>query len=120
VTLKDFRAALLDFSEGSKMVLWKKAHGLLGADFLNRSWSRSTTTRWSCGSTIPRPSAARMPVRPIPFELYQGIPVVEMTLDGRCTGKFMVDVGNSFHTTVHGSLVRSCRMIGAKKRKEGR
>ena len=118
VTLKDFRAALLDFSEGSKLVLWKKAHGLLGADFLNRFVVEIDYDALVVRLHDPATFSSKDAGEPIPFELYQGIPVVEMTLDGRCTGKFMVDVGNSFHTTVHGSLVRSCRMIGGKKRKE--
>jgi hypothetical protein len=115
VTLRDFRAALLDFSEGSKMVLWKEAHGLLGADFLSRFAVEIDYDAQTVRLFDPAKFTYQGKGEPIPFELHQGIPVVEMTLDGRCTGKFLVDVGNSFHTTVHGSMVRSCRMLGRKR-----
>jgi hypothetical protein len=118
VALRDFRAALLDFSEGTRPVLWRKAHGLLGADFLSRFVVEIDYDSLTVRLHDPTRFRSQGAGQPIPFELHQGIPVVEMTLDGTCTGKFLVDVGNSFHTTVHGSMVRSCRMFGRRKRKE--
>jgi len=52
----------------------------------------------------------------VPFQLHGGIPVVEMTLNADCTGKFLVDVGNGFHFVVHGSGVRACDLIRRNKR----
>lgn len=118
VTLRDFRAALIPFAEGEKMMLFKKAHGLLGADFLNRFVVEIDYDALTVRLFDPAQFASKGAGEPIPFELMEGIPIVDMTVDGRCSGKFMVDVGNSFHTTIHGSMVRSCRMLSAKKRKE--
>ena len=118
VRLNDFRAALLDLAEGGKVMLWQKPMGILGADFLSRfvveiDYDALTVTlhdpaRYQYAGT----GAA------IPFQLSGGCPLVDLTLDSGCSGKFLVDVGNSFHFVVHGSTVRSCRLFGAKKRRE--
>ena len=115
--LHDFRVALVDLAEGAEAMLWRKPAGLLGADFLSRfaveiDYDSLLVTLYDparfeyhgCGTGIP-------------FELHEGIPVVSMTLDEDCSGKFLVDVGNSFHFTVHGSSVRSCRLFAQKERR---
>jgi hypothetical protein len=115
-TLRDFRVALVDISQGAKVVLWRKPVGLLGADFLSRFAvtldfdSLTVTLEDPAGWSYRGQGAA------IPFELNGGVPVVPMTIDGNCTGKFMVDVGNSFHFVMYGSSVRSCDMWRKKKR----
>jgi hypothetical protein len=118
VTLRDFRAALLPFTEGTQPVLWKQAYGLLGYDFLSRFVVEIDYDSLIVRLHDPERFRYRGKGQPIPFELYQGIPVVEMAVDENCSGRFLVDVGNSFHTTVHGSMVRACRMFGAKRRKQ--
>jgi hypothetical protein len=118
VALADFRVGLLDLAEGGKIVLWKKPMGILGADFLSRfaveiNYDALTVTFHDPASFRYTGAGA-----PIPFELNAGCPLVDLTLDKGCSGKFLVDVGNSFHFVVHGSTVRSCRLFGAKKRRE--
>lgn len=117
-TLRDFRVARVDLGKSSEILHWRKSVGLLGADFLGRFVV--TLDYDSCLVTLRDPASFRYEGggEALPFELHQGIPVVEMTLDDGCTGKFLVDVGNSFQFVVHGSLVRSCEMIRAKRRKE--
>jgi hypothetical protein len=92
--------------------------GILGADFLSRfavelDYDAQVVTLYDPSHYQYAGHGA-----PIPFELNGGCPIVDLTVDGECSGKFLVDVGNSFHSVVHGSLVRSCHMIGAKQRHE--
>jgi hypothetical protein len=116
--LHEFRVALVDLAEGAEITLWRKPAGLLGADFLSRFVVEIDYD--SLIVTLHDPARFRYQGRGagIPFELHEGIPVVEMTLDEDCSGKFLVDVGNSFHFTVHGSSVRSCGLFGEKERQE--
>jgi aspartyl protease len=118
VRQSDFRVALLDLAEGGRVVLWKKPMGILGADFLSRfvveiDYDALAVTFRDPARFHPEEAGA-----PVPFELSEGCPLVDLTLDRGCSGKFLVDVGNSFHFTVHGSTVRSCRMFTGKKRRE--
>jgi hypothetical protein len=116
--LGDFRVALLDLAENSQTMLWRKPAGLLGADFLGRFVLELDYDSLTVRLYDPARFQYRGRGAAVPFELYQGIPVVEMTLDGDCSGKFLVDVGNSFHFVVHGSSVRSCRLFNRGERRE--
>jgi hypothetical protein len=118
VSLGDFRAMLLDLAEGGRIVLWRKPMGILGADFLSRFVVEIDYD--ALAVTLHDPARYRYEGvgAAIPFELNAGCPLVDLTLDRGCSGKFLVDVGNSFHFVVHGSMVRSCRLFGAKKRRE--
>src|SRR5262249_51540221 len=116
--LKDFRVALTDLAENSQIVLWRKPMGILGADFLSRfavelNYDTQVVTLPDPAQFPPSPAAV-----PIPFELNGGCPIVDMTVDDGCSGKFLVDVGNSFHFVVHGSMVRGCQMIRDHQRHE--
>jgi hypothetical protein len=115
-TLNDFRVGLIDITEGARVVLWRKPVGLLGADFLSRFVVDLDFDSLSVGLSDPEGWTYDGHGAPIPFELHGNIPIVPVTLDGGCTGKFMVDVGNSFHFVVHGSAVRGCDMIRRKPR----
>ncbi len=118
VTLRDFRVVLLDLAEDGEIVLWRKPMGILGEDFLSRFVVEIDYDKQMV--TLMDPARFHYAGRGagIPFELNGNCPIVDMTVDGACSGKFLVDVGNSFHFTVHGSLVRSCHMIGTRKRHE--
>jgi hypothetical protein len=118
VALRDFRVALLDLAEDSQIILWRKPMGILGADFLSRFVVEIDYD--SLTVTLRDPATFRYAGRgtAIPFETDHGCPLVDMTVDDGCSGKFLVDVGNSFHFVVHGSMVRACHMIGEKKRHE--
>jgi hypothetical protein len=118
VRQSDFRVALLDLAEGGRVVLWKRTMGILGADFLGRFVVELDYDALAVTFHDPARFRAEDAGAPIPFELNEGCPLVDLTLDHGCSGKFLVDVGNSFHFTVHGSTVRSCRMFTGKKRRE--
>jgi len=118
VRLSDFRAALLDLAEGGKVMLWHKPMGILGADFLSRFVVEIDYDALAITLHDPARYQYTGAGAAIPFELSGGCPLVNLTLDQGCSGKFLVDVGNSFHFVVHGSMVRSCRLFGAKKRRE--
>lgn len=111
-TLRDFRVALLDFGKGSEMTMWRNPKGILGADFLSRfvvtlDYDSTLVTLHDPDTFEYRGIGAA-----VPFQLQNGIPIVELTVNDGCTGDFLVDVGNSFQFTIHGSMVRSCGLIG--------
>jgi hypothetical protein len=112
-TLHEFKAAVLDLAEGEKMLLWRKLAGVLGADFLSRfavrlDYDARTVTFYDPATFHYEGGGAALPM-----ELFGGVPAVDVVLNGKCPGKFIVDVGNAFHFTVHGTLVRSCSMMDA-------
>ena len=116
--LRDFRVALIDIAADGEIMLWKKPMGILGADFLSRfvveiDYDNQQLTLYDPATFQYSGEGAGLP-----FELDGNCPIVDMTVDGTCSGKFLVDVGNSFHFTVHGSMVRGCHMIGTRKRTE--
>jgi len=117
-TLRDFRAVLLDLAEGGRIVMWRKPMGILGADFLSRFVVEIDYDSLAVSLYDPEGYQYAGRGAPIPFELQGNCPLVDLTLDQGCSGKFLVDVGNSFQFVVHGSMVRSCRLFGAKKRRE--
>ena len=118
VSQSDFRVALLDLAEGGKIVLWKKPMGILGADFLSRFVVTIDYDAFAVTFHDPARFRYAGTGAAIPFELSGNCPLVDLTLDHSCSGKFLVDVGNSFHFTVHGTTVRSCRMFTGRKRRE--
>jgi hypothetical protein len=117
-TLKDFRAVVLDLAESQQYVLWRKTAGILGADFL----SRFVVTIDYDAQTVTLDDPAQFTYAgagaAVPFELYSGVPLVDLTLNQGCSGKFLVDVGNAFQFVVHGSAVRSCQMLSNLKRRD--
>ncbi|HEY6865926.1 MAG TPA: aspartyl protease family protein [Candidatus Eisenbacteria bacterium] len=116
--LRDFRVALLDLAKGSEAMLWRKPAGLLGADFLSRFVLELDYDSLTVTLTDPARFEYRGGGAGIPFELHAGVPVVQMTLNGGCSGRFLVDVGNSFQFVVHGSSVRSCQLFNRGPRRE--
>jgi hypothetical protein len=108
VSLKNFNVALIDLGEGSEVTMWRKMVGLIGYDFLSQfvveiDYDRGVVTFHDPASYRHSGTGATLDMK-----LLSGIPVISMEIDGRCSGDFIVDVGNSFGLIVHGSLVRSC------------
>jgi len=117
-TLGDFRVALMDLAEDAQVMMWKKPRGILGADFLSRfvveiDYDRRMVTLYDPATFHYSGEGAALP-----FELSGNCPIVDMTVNGGCPGKFLVDVGNSFYFTVHGVMVRGCHLMGERKRRE--
>lgn len=117
-TLREFKAAVLDLSEGQKVLLWRKPAGILGADFLSHFAVRLDYDARNVTFFDPASFRYTGDGAALPMELFGGVPVVDVTLNGKCPGKFIVDVGNAFHFTVHGTLVRSCGMMSTLSHRE--
>jgi len=117
-TLRDFRVATLDLAEGQQYLLWRKPAGILGADYLRHFAVELDYDRQTLTLHDPATFRYQGTGGALPFQSFSGIPVVDLTLNGSCGGKFIVDVGNAFYFTVHGKLVRSCRMLATLKRRE--
>jgi hypothetical protein len=117
-TLRDFRVAVLDLAESQQVLLWRKPAGILGADYLSHFVVELDYDARTLALNPPEGYQYRGAGTALPMQMYDGIPVVDLALNGRCAGKFIVDVGNAFHFTVHGDLVRSCQMMNDLHRRE--
>jgi hypothetical protein len=116
VRLSDFRAGLIDLGDAFEATMWRRPAGLLGSDFLSRfiveiDYDSNLVIlhdpdRW-------KPPAG---VAPIEMLLVNNIPTVEMTLNDGCSGRFLVDVGNSFGLDMHGEAVRRCNLFRGLQR----
>ncbi len=111
VTVRDLKVGLVDLGEGFEAVLWRPVAGLIGYDFLSNFVVRIDYDRGIVTLTDPKKFAYTGAAEPIPIRLFSGIPTVQVTVDGGCTGEFVVDCGNGFGLDVHASMVRQCRLL---------
>ena len=117
--VKDLKVGIVDLGEEFEAVMWRKAAGLIGYDFLSRFVVEIDYDRQIVTLRDPATFAYRGSSEAIPMRLFSGIPTVQATLNDGCTGEFIVDVGNSFGLDVHGSMVRRCQMLsGVSGRKQ--
>jgi hypothetical protein len=56
------------------------------------------------------------PGEAVPMTLHGNVPTVEVTLDGRCKGTFIVDVGNASVLSVGAEQVQHCGLLGLKRK----
>ncbi len=111
VELRDMKVGVIEFGAGMQPVMWRKVAGLLGADFLQRFVTRIDYDARAVTFHEPRGWRYEGSGEGIPFRLMGGIPIVRVEVGGACGGEFLVDVGNSFHMNLHGSLLRKCRLF---------
>jgi hypothetical protein len=121
VAVRDLKVALLDLGEGFEAVMWRKAAGLIGYDFLGRFVLEVDYDRNVVTLRDPRTFRYKGKTRPIPMRLYGGIPTIDVSTGSpqnstgpageSCTGEFIVDTGNSFGLDIHGSMVRRCQIL---------
>ncbi len=117
VEARDLKVAVVDMGEDSGLSAWRKIAGLIGYDFISRFTTEIDYDRGVVTFHDPARFTYRGAGAPVPMGLAHGVPTVRLALGGSCEGVFLVDVGNSGHLLVHGSMARQCG-LAALERKE--
>lgn len=116
VEVKDLRAGVIELQDALSSVEWGRTAGLLGYDVLSRFTLELDFDRQVLVLHDPASYKHSGPGTPIPMTLNGNIPTVEVTLNGRCKGDYIVDVGNSTVFTVHAEQVQACRLLATKRK----
>jgi len=111
IELRDLRVGVIDLNGELSSVEWGRTAGLLGYDVLSRftvdiDFDREVVTLYE-----PSTYTHQGPGTPIPMVLNGNIPTVEMTLNGKCKGTYIVDVGNASVLSVGAEQVMNCRLL---------
>ena len=89
---------------------WRGCAGVIGADFISRVVTRIDYDRETLEFFDPKTFTYAGTGASIPFVLAGNMPAVRMTLDGRYTGDFRVDVGSSSTLDLHRPFVDRNRL----------
>lgn len=116
VEVKDLRAGVIELQDALSSSEWGRTAGLLGYDVLSRFTLELDFDRQVLVLHDPATYKHTGPGTPIPMTLNGNIPTVELTLNGKCKGDYIVDVGNSTVLTVHAEQVDACRLLWLKKK----
>ena len=84
---------------------WRPCAGVIGADFISRVVTRIDYDAGTLDFFDPATFHYDGKGEAVPFVLAGNMPAVRMTLDGRYTGDFRVDVGSSSTLDLHGPFV---------------
>jgi hypothetical protein len=97
-------------------VEWGRTAGLLGYDVLSRFTLELDFDRQVL--VLHDPATFRYAGRgaAIPMTLNGNIPTIEVTLNGRCKGTYIVDVGNGSVLSVGAEQVEACRLFSQKRK----
>ena len=114
VELRDLRAGVIELQDGLSSVEWSRTAGLIGYDVLSRftieiDFDRQLITLYD-PATYQHTGAGTA----IPMTLHGNVPTVEMTLNGRCKGTYVVDVGNASVLSIGATQVSKCGLLGLK------
>jgi hypothetical protein len=111
VDVPDLKVGVLELTDDMNRREWDDVAGLIGYDVLSRfvvdfDFDRRVVT-------LHDPATFRYTGKglAVPFTLHACIPTVEVTLNGTCTGRFIVDVGNATPMAVHADQVDACRLF---------
>ncbi len=112
VEVRDLKVVALELQDDLSSADWYKSAGLLGYDFLGRfvvelDFDRQVVTLYD-PATWQHAGGGQG----LPMQLYSNIPTVEVTLNARCKGRFIVDVGNATVMSVHTKQVEQCGLLG--------
>ena len=116
VEVPDLLVSVLRINDDMERLDWDDTAGLIGYDVLSRfvvelDFDRQVVTLYD-PATFHYAGAGTA----LPFTLWQCIPVVDVTLNGTCHGRFIVDVGNATPLAVHSEHVDACRLFSAKRK----
>jgi hypothetical protein len=114
VVLSDLRAGVIELQEGMSSVEWGRTAGLIGYDVLSRFTLDLDFDRQVLTLSDPATYTHAGPGSPIPMTLHGNVPTVEATLNGRCKGTYIVDVGNASVLSIGAEQVMNCGLLGGK------
>jgi hypothetical protein len=116
VDVPDLTVSVLGINNDMARLDWDDTAGLIGYDVLSRfvvelDFDRQVVTLYD-PATYTHAGAGVA----VPFTLWSCIPTVDVTLNGNCHGRFIVDVGNATPLAVHSEQVEACRLFGVKRK----
>ncbi len=114
VVLPDLRAGVIELQEGMSSVEWGRTAGLIGYDVLSRFALEIDFDRQVLTLHDPATYVHSGPGAPIPMTLHGNVPTVEATLNGRCKGTYIVDVGNASVLSIGADQVLNCGLLSAR------
>lgn len=114
VEVRDLRAGVIALQSSLSSVEWGRTAGLLGYDVLSRFTLELDFDRQVLTLHDPARYAHTGSGTPIPMTLHGNVPTVELTLNGRCKGTYIVDVGNASVLSVGAEQVMKCGLLGIK------
>jgi hypothetical protein len=110
VEIKDVQVAVLSINRDLAPFFWRECAGVIGYDFISRFVVRVDYDHHRLTLTDPTTFRYSGGGEAIPFTLAGTMPAIRMTLDGRYTGEFRVDVGSSSTVDLHAPFVRQNRL----------
>ncbi len=116
VEIRDLKVAVLELQDEMQTFDWDKPAGLIGYDFLSRFVVELDFDQQILTLYEPTTYAHTGAGEALPMSLHHNIPTVEITLDGGCTGRFIVDVGNSFVLSINAEQVEKCHLFGGTRK----
>jgi len=116
VEVPDLMVSVLEINDDMERLDWDDTAGLIGYDVLSRfvvelDFDRQVVTFYD-PATYHHSGAGTA----VPFTLWHCIPTVDVTLNGSCRGRFIVDVGNATPLAVHSEQVEACHLFGVKRK----
>jgi hypothetical protein len=111
VEVRDLRVGVIGLQDALSSVEWGRTAGLLGYDVLSRFTLDIDFDREVITLSDPKTYKHEGPGMPIPMTLNGNIPTVEMTINGKCKGTYIVDVGNASVLSVGAEQVMNCRLL---------
>lgn len=116
VEIRDLKVAVLELQNEMQTFDWNKPAGLIGYDFLSRfvvdlDFDQRILTLYEPATYVYTGGG-----QALPMTLHSNIPTVEITLDGGCTGRFIVDVGNAFVLSVNAGQIEKCGLFGGTRK----
>jgi hypothetical protein len=113
VELADVKAGVVAVNAMLAPFFWRDCAGVLGFNVLNRFVDRIDYAAGVLTLEEPSTFVYRGRGAKVPFRLAGFMPAVTMTLDGRYTGEFRIDVGSSSTVDLHTPFVREHRLLEA-------
>ncbi len=116
VEVHDLRAGVIELQKSLSSAEWGRTAGLLGYDVLSRftlelDFDRQVITLHDPGQYRHAGGGTA-----IPMTLLGNIPTVQLTLNGKCTGTYIVDVGNSSVLSVGAEQVFKCGLLATRRK----
>jgi hypothetical protein len=116
VEVRDLKAGVLELSDELYRMEWEDEAGLIGYDFLSRfvvdfDFDHQVVTLYDPATFHYTGKGAA-----IPFTLHACIPTIDVTINGGCSGRFIVDVGNATPMFISTEKVDQCGLFGGVRK----
>jgi hypothetical protein len=117
IEVRDLRVGVIQLQSGLSSVEWGRTAGLIGYDVLSRFTIDIDFDRQVLTLHDPATYRHSGPGTPIPMTLHGNVPSIETTLNGKCRGTYIVDVGNASVLSIGAAQVMQCGLLTTKQKK---